>query len=50
MGCNLIYNHYLVPSNIDHVKNGAEKKLVQCTYTREKGKLTFKKYATLDKE
>ena len=36
MGYKLIYNHYLCPSNIDHMADGAEKKLSQCTYTGEK--------------
>ena len=33
MGYKLIYNHYLVQSNIDHMAAGTYKKLVQCTYT-----------------
>ena len=33
MGYKLIYNHYLGPSNTDHMAAGAEKKLAQCTYT-----------------
>ena len=31
MGYKLIYNHYLGPSNIDHMEASAEKKLAQCT-------------------
>ena len=45
-----IYNHYLGPSNIDHMADFADKKLSQCTYTGEKRNWTFKKYATLHKE
>ena len=33
MGYNLIYNHYLDTSNIDHMAAGAEKNLAQCTFT-----------------
>ena len=46
----LIYNHYLCPSNIDHMADGAEKKLAQYSYTEEKSNRTFEKYATLHKE
>ena len=49
MGYNLIYNHYLGPSNIDHMAAGAKKKLAQCNYTGEKINCTFEKYATLHK-
>ena len=50
LGFRIIYNHYLGPSNIDHMKSGAEKKLAKFTYTREKRNWTFEKYATLHKE
>ena len=50
MGYKLIYNHFLVPSNIDHISDGANKKLYQCTYTREKRNLTFEKYTTFHKQ
>ena len=30
----LLYNHYLGPSNIDHMSAGAEKKLSHYTYSR----------------
>ena len=33
LGYNLVYNHYLGPSNIYHKAAGAEKKLAQCNYT-----------------
>ena len=36
MGYKLIYNHYLGPSNIDHMADGAEKKLDHFTYTGER--------------
>ena len=36
LGFRLIYNHYLVPSNTDHMAYSAEKKIVQCSYIREK--------------
>ena len=29
MGYKLIYNHYLGPSNIDHMASGSEKKIAQ---------------------
>ena len=47
LGYKLMCNHYLGPSNIDHMAAGAEKKLVQCTYTGEKRSWTFEKYFTL---
>ena len=50
IGYNLIYNHYLGPSNIDHMEAGAENKLAWCTYTEEKRNWTFNKYDTLHKE
>ena len=34
MGYTLIYNQYLVPSNIIHIASGAKRKLAHCTYTR----------------
>ena len=37
----IIYNDYLVPSNIDYMTAGAEKKLDQCSYTGEKRNWTF---------
>ena len=49
MDYNLIYNHYLGPSNIDHMVAGAEKNIAQWTYTGEDRNLTIKKYATLHK-
>ena len=33
LGFSIIYNHYLGPSNTDHMAAGAEKKLAQCSYT-----------------
>ena len=36
LGLGLSYNHYLVPSNTDHMAYSAEKKIVQCSYIREK--------------
>ena len=50
MGYNLIYNHYLGSSNIDQMASGAEKKLVQSTYIREKRICTFEKNDILHKE
>ena len=50
MGYKIIYNHYLGPSDINYMASGAEKKLTQCTYTREKINWIFEKYATLHKE
>ena len=50
LGFRLIYNHYLVPSNIDHMVDSAEEKLVQFTYTGGDINCTFEKYATLPKE
>ena len=50
LGFRLIYNHYLGPSNIDHMVDIAEKKLVQFTYTGGNINCTFEKYATLPKE
>ena len=46
----LIYNHYLGPSNIYHMAAGAEKKLVQYSYTEEKRNWSFETYTTLHKE
>ena len=50
LGIRLIYNHYLGPSNINHMAAGEEKKLAQCSYTGEKRNWTFEKYATLHKK
>ena len=50
LGFRLIYKHYLGTINIDHMVDGAEKKLYQCSYTGEKRNGAFEKYATLHKE
>ena len=50
LGFRIVYNHYLGPSNIDHMAGGREKKLSQCSYTGEKRNVTFEKYATLHEE
>ena len=50
MGYKLIYNHCLGTINIEHMADGAEKKLAQCTYTGGKINWTFDNYANFRKE
>ena len=50
LGLRIIYNYYLGTSNIDHMADGTEKNLDQCSYPRENRNWTFDKYATLNKE
>ena len=44
------HDHFLVPKNVDHFQNQAEKNLLSLSYQVERKNFTFERFVTLHKE